>query len=346
LIISLCVIGIRLSGTSVKVVTPKPAIFNNERQDLTMANVEETRGHDTSINGPATESSKAQMSILGPSVSDTAILNGHSSAVNGDKPDILDRRASKCEPLKEVTNTNAAGPPASSEPRATSNSTTINGFKIPPLPRHKTSVSPDDTIHATKSPHVLESNVNPALPRWSSAMAQSPRRNSFPSTRKDGLEDLRILKAEAKLAKESSAAASIASGTFLTRRKNSIPGPVTGPIIATGADGYFTIKPDSRSRSTTTPGTLPTPRVVPIRRGSHIAENRPMMTPRLDILRRDSARQEALPTTLWDYLMIEMENFDVHGVEEYKKERLSNFLRIPQTFEKVCYPGGRKAYSS
>ena len=71
-----------------------------------------------------------------------------------------------------------------------------------------------------------------------------------------------------------------------------------------------------------------------------------MMTPRLDILRRDSARQEALPTTLWDYLMIEMENFDVHGVEEYKKERLSNFLRIPQTFEKVCYHGGRKAYSS
>lgn len=35
--------------------------------------------------------------------------------------------------------------------------------------------------------------------------------------------------------------------------------------------------------------------------------------------------------------MIEMENFDVQGVEEYKKERLSNFLRIPQTFEKVFY---------
>jgi hypothetical protein len=33
--------------------------------------------------------------------------------------------------------------------------------------------------------------------------------------------------------------------------------------------------------------------------------------------------------------MLEMDNYEVQGVEEYKKERLTNFLRIPVTFEKV-----------
>jgi hypothetical protein len=33
--------------------------------------------------------------------------------------------------------------------------------------------------------------------------------------------------------------------------------------------------------------------------------------------------------------MLEMDNYEVKEVEEYKKERLTNFLRIPETFEKV-----------
>jgi hypothetical protein len=56
-----------------------------------------------------------------------------------------------------------------------------------------------------------------------------------------------------------------------------------------------------------------------------------VVTPRLEHFRRE----DALPSTLWDYLMLEMDNYEVQGVEEYKKERLTNFLRIPVTFEKV-----------
>ena len=62
------------------------------------------------------------------------------------------------------------------------------------------------------------------------------------------------------------------------------------------------------------------------------------MGPRLEHMRRESTRSnvvENLPTTLWDYLMLEMETSEIQGVEEYKKERLSNFLRVPETFEKV-----------
>lgn len=44
---------------------------------------------------------------------------------------------------------------------------------------------------------------------------------------------------------------------------------------------------------------------------------------------------DALPSTLWDYLMLEMENQEVHEVEGYKSERLANFLQIPEKFEKV-----------
>jgi hypothetical protein len=33
--------------------------------------------------------------------------------------------------------------------------------------------------------------------------------------------------------------------------------------------------------------------------------------------------------------MIEMDTAEVKGVEEYKKERLYNFLRIPEAFERV-----------
>jgi hypothetical protein len=301
-----------------------------------MANAEDTPDHDTSVtsdNSPGIGSSKAVMNgLAGLSATDPPILNGHPSA-NADKPGILERRASKLEPLKEVTNTNGVPTPAPSTPPASSKSATSHVFKIPPLPIHKASLPLDDTPLHAKTPLPLESNGYPKPRRWSaSTMAPSPtRRNSFPRTRKDGLEDLRALKAEAKLAKENSAAASIINGT--TRPKNSIPGLLTGSIFTAGGDGYFTIKPDSRSRSTTTPGILPTPGVIP--RRSYIAENRPLVTPRLEPLRRDSARQEGLPSTLWDYLMIEMENFDVQGVEEYKKERLSNFLTIPQTFEKV-----------
>jgi len=33
--------------------------------------------------------------------------------------------------------------------------------------------------------------------------------------------------------------------------------------------------------------------------------------------------------------MLEMENQEVQEVEEYKSERLANFLHIPEKFEKV-----------
>jgi hypothetical protein len=59
-----------------------------------------------------------------------------------------------------------------------------------------------------------------------------------------------------------------------------------------------------------------------------------VVTPRLEHFRRE----DTLPSTLWDYLMLEMENHEVQDVEEYKKERLTNFLRIPVTFEKVINP--------
>ena len=62
------------------------------------------------------------------------------------------------------------------------------------------------------------------------------------------------------------------------------------------------------------------------------------MGSRLENIRRESTQSnvvENIPTTLWDYLMLEMETNEIRGVEEYKKERLSNFLRIPESLEKV-----------
>lgn len=105
------------------------------------------------------------------------------------------------------------------------------------------------------------------------------------------------------------------------------------------ANGYFTLKPnipsaaDPRARSMTTNGVLP----ANVRRESFLTGSTPAMTPRLEALRRDStwSNAEKLPNTLWDYLMLELENFEIKGVDEYKKERLTNFLRIPETFEKV-----------
>ena len=64
----------------------------------------------------------------------------------------------------------------------------------------------------------------------------------------------------------------------------------------------------------------------------------PYMGSRIENIRRESTRSvvgETLPSTLWDYLMLEMENQEVHEVEGYKSERLANFLRIPEKLEKV-----------
>jgi hypothetical protein len=119
-------------------------------------------------------------------------------------------------------------------------------------------------------------------------------------------------------------------------------------------EGYFSGKPlvgkgkgDVRSRSSTTPGRIPSVPGV-LRRESYIAGGAPYMGSRIENIRRESTRSvvgEGLPSTLWDYLMLEMENQEVHEVEGYKSERLANFLRIPEKFEKVfpplsCWMGG------
>lgn len=185
----------------------------------------------------------------------------------------------------------------------------------------------------TLSPLADEYIVSKAR-RWSS-LAQFPRRNSFPSTRKDGIENLRALRAELKLAKETG------RGPILTkRRKNTLPGALSGRPVSLEIDGYFSSRSnvdtssDTRTRSSTTPGVVPSPIPVTIRRGPHMASN--SLTSRFESIRREPTRDRAaLPTTLWDYLILEMENFEIRGVEEYKKERLSNFLRIPESFERA-----------
>ena len=82
-----------------------------------------------------------------------------------------------------------------------------------------------------------------------------------------------------------------------------------------------------------------------LRRGSHITSGAaPDLGSRIENIRRESTRSmgDALPSTLWDYLMLEMENQEVHEVEGYKSERLANFLQIPEKFEKVfTYCGSR-----
>jgi hypothetical protein len=157
------------------------------------------------------------------------------------------------------------------------------------------------------------------------------------------VEDVRALRTEAKLAREKLAAVSN-PGSTTRRRKDS--SPVTyfnGPTPTAGINnsGYFTSKlnspesPSSRARSSTTPsGSAPTS----IRHGPH-ASGAANISPRLKHIRRESMRShvETLPTTLWDYLLLEMDNSDIRGVEEHKKERLSNFLRIPERLEKVYF---------
>jgi hypothetical protein len=310
-----------------------------------MANSDDTNEPITRLNGFAIGLGKDAMngSTKEEFATTTPLLNGH-PITNGDKQPILEHRVTILGPLREVTNTDTPTHPATSDGPTNEIAPSLAPnalFKIPPLPSRKASPVPDDTLPHTKTSVPHESTPNPKLRRWSSTPTHphnATRRNSFPSARKDALEELQHLKEETKPAKEKTAAISITNATLLTRRKNSIPGPLTGSILSTGGGvggGSFGMKPDSRSRSTTTPGILPTPGVIPQRRGSFFADNRPLLTPRLEILRRDSARLDALPSTLWDYLMIEMENFEPLGVEDYKKERLSNFLRIPQTFEKV-----------
>jgi hypothetical protein len=231
-------------------------------------------------------------------------------------------------PLTEVTNTtirpSSRRSHSSKRPLA---SPVTNGFKISYLPRPRTPVErPRTPIH--------EGNSR----RWSaSTYPQSPRRNSFPSVRKDGLEDIRALRAEAKVSRERG----------LPSLVNGTPKPKTTIPQTPGENGYFTIKGkdtrtrstttpsvDSRTRSTTTPGGLHLP--LSVRRGSYLAST-PMSTPRLE--RRQTMPADTLPATLWDYLMLELENFELQGVEEHKKERLANFLQIPESLEKVLFLG-------
>ena len=226
-------------------------------------------------------------------------------------------------PLHQVTNFSTvpsilSRPSSSSSQRLPSPS---NRFKVPYPPIITKSIVDrgETSIPGPRSPN--DPSARPKIRRWSS-YTYPPRRNSFPSTHKDTLEALRALRSEAKLRKrKGSNSQTIGSaieeeGPFLTPR---IPALVSNMEY----DGC-------RHRSSTNPG------ISVLRKGgSHVAH---VSNPRLDNLGRDSFRStrcETLPTTLWDYLMIEMETSEVQGVEEYKKERLYNFLRIPDAFERV-----------
>ena len=128
------------------------------------------------------------------------------------------------------------------------------------------------------------------------------------------------------------------------KRKHSLVTPQVPSVQSSGMEEYFIAKPlvengDVRVRSSTTPGRIPSVPVA-LRRGSHISGSAPYMGSRIENIRQESTRSvgDALPSTLWDYLMLEMENQEVRGVEEYKSERLANFLRIPEKFEKAIPP--------
>ena len=133
------------------------------------------------------------------------------------------------------------------------------------------------------------------------------------------LEAVRALRLEAKLRKR--------KGSSPQTRAEEV-GPAFTPRIPAlvGTMDYNT----SRHRSATNPG------ISVVRKScSHVPH---VSTTRFENLRREPLRStglETLPTTLWDYLMIEMDTLEVQGVEEYKKERLYNFLRIPEAFERV-----------
>jgi hypothetical protein len=178
---------------------------------------------------------------------------------------------------------------------------------------------------------------------------QPHRRNSFPSSKKDGLEYIGGTRVEAKSMRERGVPTSISNEprsllSPVTKRKNTMSGiGLKGPNSASGPDGYLTTNlnfdpsSDFRSRASTASGLLLTPIPVAARRSSHISGVPSETGPRLENGCREATRLKAgaLPATLWDYLMLEMENSEIQGVEEYKKERLSNFLKIPESFEKV-----------
>src|SRR5579859_3604585 len=103
-----------------------------------MTTAEDKHDHPNGVNGFDIDASKIEMNgMTGCSAPNTPLLNGLSSSINGDnKTGILERRASKLEPLKEVTNTNngLTTPAASEHPASSKSATMSNGFKIPPLP--------------------------------------------------------------------------------------------------------------------------------------------------------------------------------------------------------------------
>jgi len=269
-----------------------------------------------------------------PSSLTPSIPNGGSASINVHQTQPEQHGKRPFSPLKEVTNISAPHQTAKSNSASSQHpSSGTNGSRIPHPPR---TISTLDQVPTTLQ---LLNETIPKARRWSS-FTQSPRRNSFPSSRKDGVEDIRGLRTSAKLAREKGISTPIFNqpGPSAKRRKRSMSG------IPSGSDGYFTIKPnmssatDIRTRSFPTPSAIPHVVRTPLRRGSHVTGGSPSMGPRLEHMRRESTRSnvvENLPTTLWDYLMLEMETSEIQGVEEYKKERLSNFLRIPESFEKV-----------
>ena len=212
-------------------------------------------------------------------------------------------------------------------------------FKVPYSPTKKAGSTPVGHVTSLplKTPQPVQEQNRQRFRRWSSTTnANLHRRNSFPYSRKDTLEDIRALRAEGK--KQLFSNGPSAQGFISRPRKGS--GAASAAATGFETNGYFSIKPnfpsvETRSRATTTQGVLATP--FSTRKESFHTPGTPSLKPRLEALRRESMRSnvENIPTTLWDYLMLELEDFDVHGVEEYKKERLTNFLRIPETFEKV-----------
>ena len=275
----------------------------------------------------ADECTKEQSSI-------PCLPSGSSSSVNDYKTLAEQNGKQPSSPLKVVTNVDA--PSHTSESPSTPSqhpSPTANGFRIPHPPRIKTTLD-----HGSRTSQ-LPSEATPKARRWSS-FTQPPRRRSFPGSRKDGFEYIYALRAEAKLAREKGQSTAIFNqpGPSSKRRKRSMSG------MPSGNNGYLAVKhnvssaSDVRTRSSTASGAIPHAVRAPLLRGSHIVSGSSNMSSRLEHIKRESTRSnlaDNLPTTLWDYLMLEMETKEIKGVEEYKKERLYNFLRIPESLEKV-----------
>lgn len=302
----------------------------------------ESDGLDIDLNG-----STLQADTLS---SASTVPNVHLSSVSCEQLNYQENRGQQpSSPLKEVTNITANSFPRISNPTSTLRqqlSSITTSFRVPPPQGIKTSPDREKIpILAPGTPQSpIEVNTAPKRRRWSS-IAQSPRRNSFPSTRKDTLDNVHAVRTEAKSARERGPPTLVVSKPGSTTRKRKDSSPITcfnGPVHTTGIDGngYFTPKlnpldsPNLRARSSTIPsGSVP----FGSRHGPHTggAAN---VSPRIKHIRHESlsSHAEVLPTTLWDYLLLEMGNSEIQGVEDYKKERLSNFLRIPESFEKVC----------